>query len=60
MYVSGEIADLAAMARPSIGVVTAVQAVHLSRIGTLEAIERAKGELLEALPSRRHGRPERR
>ena len=50
MYVSGEIADLAAMAGPSIGVVTAVQAVHLSRIGSLEAIERAKGELLEALP----------
>ena len=50
MYVSGEIADLAAMAGPSIGVVTAVQPVHLSRIGTLEAIERAKGELLEALP----------
>ena len=51
MYLSGEIADLAAMARPSIGVVTAVQAVHLSRIGSLEAIEQAKGELLEALPA---------
>jgi UDP-N-acetylmuramoyl-tripeptide--D-alanyl-D-alanine ligase len=51
MYVSGEIADLAAMARPSIGVVTAVQAVHLSRIGTIDAVERAKGELLEALPA---------
>lgn len=51
MYVGGEIAELAAMARPSIGVVTAVQPVHLSRIGTLEAVERAKGELLEALPS---------
>jgi UDP-N-acetylmuramoyl-tripeptide--D-alanyl-D-alanine ligase len=50
MYVGGEIADLAAMARPSIGVVTAVQPVHLSRIGSLEAVERAKGELLEALP----------
>jgi UDP-N-acetylmuramoyl-tripeptide--D-alanyl-D-alanine ligase len=50
MYVGGEIADLARIARPSIGVVTAVQAVHLSRIGTLEAIEQAKGELLEALP----------
>jgi UDP-N-acetylmuramoyl-tripeptide--D-alanyl-D-alanine ligase len=50
MYVSGEIADLAAMGRPSIGVVTAVQAVHLSRIGTLDAVEKAKGELLEALP----------
>ena len=51
MYVGGEIADLAAIGRPSIGVVTAVQPVHLSRIGTVEAVERAKGELLEALPS---------
>jgi UDP-N-acetylmuramoyl-tripeptide--D-alanyl-D-alanine ligase len=50
MYVGGEIADLAAIGRPSIGVVTAVQPVHLSRIGTLAAVERAKGELLEALP----------
>jgi UDP-N-acetylmuramoyl-tripeptide--D-alanyl-D-alanine ligase len=50
MYVGGEIADLAAIARPRIGVVTAIQPVHLSRIGTLEAIEKAKGELLEALP----------
>lgn len=51
MYVGGEIADLAAMARPRIGVVTAVQGVHLSRIGTIEAVERAKGELVEALPA---------
>jgi UDP-N-acetylmuramoyl-tripeptide--D-alanyl-D-alanine ligase len=50
MYVGGEIRDLAAIGRPEIGVVTAVQAVHLSRIGTIEAIERAKGELVEALP----------
>ena len=50
MYVGGEIADLARMGRPRIGVVTAVQAVHLSRIGSIEAIEQAKGELLEALP----------
>ncbi len=51
MYVGGEIADLAAMAEPRIGVVTAVQPVHLSRIGTIEAVERAKGELVEALPA---------
>jgi UDP-N-acetylmuramoyl-tripeptide--D-alanyl-D-alanine ligase len=51
MYVGGEIADLAAMAEPRIGVVTAVQPVHLSRIGSIEAVERAKGELVEALPS---------
>jgi UDP-N-acetylmuramoyl-tripeptide--D-alanyl-D-alanine ligase len=38
------------MAMPEIGVVTAVQPVHLSRIGTIEAVERAKGELIEALP----------
>ncbi len=51
MYIGGEIADLAAIGRPSIGVVTAVQPVHLSRIGTIEAVERAKGELVEALPA---------
>ena len=50
MYVGGEIADLARIAQPSIGVVTAVQAVHLSRIGSIEAIAAAKGELIEALP----------
>ena len=51
MYVGGEIADLARIGRPEIGVVTAVQAVHLSRIGTIEAVARAKGELVEALPA---------
>ena len=51
MYTGGEIAELAAMARPEIGVVTAVQPVHLSRIGTIEAVEKAKGELVEALPA---------
>ena len=51
MYTGGEIADLARLARPRIGVVTAVQPVHLSRIGSIEAIEAAKGELLEALPA---------
>ena len=51
MYAGGEIADLARMAKPEIGVVTAVAGVHLSRMGTLAAIEKAKGELVEALPS---------
>jgi len=50
MYVGGEIAELARIGRPRIGVVTAVQPVHLARIGSIEAIEAAKGELLEALP----------
>ena len=51
MYVGGEIRDLAAIGRPSIGIVTAVQPVHLSRIGSLDAIEDAKAELIEALPA---------
>jgi UDP-N-acetylmuramoyl-tripeptide--D-alanyl-D-alanine ligase len=51
MYAGGEIADLARLARPRIGVVTSVQGVHLSRMGTIAAIEKAKGELVEALPS---------
>ena len=51
MYAGGEIADLARLARPKIGVVTAVHGVHLSRLGTISAIEQAKGELVEALPA---------
>jgi UDP-N-acetylmuramoyl-tripeptide--D-alanyl-D-alanine ligase len=50
MYAGGEIRDLAAIGLPSIGIVTAVQPVHLSRIGSLDAIEDAKAELVEALP----------
>ena len=50
MYAGGEIADLARIARPRIGVVTAIQAVHLSRLGSIEAIAAAKAELVEALP----------
>ena len=50
MYVGGEIRDLAAIGRPEIGIVTAVQGVHLSRIGSLAAIADAKAELVEALP----------
>ncbi len=55
MYIGGEIRELATIGRPSIGIVTAVQPVHLSRIGTIEAIEDAKAELVEALPSAADG-----
>jgi UDP-N-acetylmuramoyl-tripeptide--D-alanyl-D-alanine ligase len=51
MYLGGEIAQLTAIARPRIGVVTAVREVHLSRIGSIEAVEQAKAELVEALPA---------
>ncbi|CAN5859288.1 UDP-N-acetylmuramoyl-tripeptide--D-alanyl-D-alanine ligase [soil metagenome] len=50
LYTTGEIALLARLARPSIGVVTAVREVHLSRAGSLDAIEAGKRELVEALP----------
>ncbi len=51
LYTTGEIALLARLARPSIGVVTAVRGVHLSRAGSIEAIEAGKRELVEALPA---------
>ncbi len=51
MYVPGEIAELAAIALPEIGIVTAVRGVHLERAGSIDAIERGKGQLVEALPA---------
>jgi len=51
LYVPGEIDLLARLARPTIGVVTAVRGVHLSRAGTIDAIEAGKRELIEALPA---------
>ena len=51
MYVPGDIGQLARLARPSIGVVTAVRGTHLSRAGSIEAIERGKRELVEELPA---------
>jgi UDP-N-acetylmuramoyl-tripeptide--D-alanyl-D-alanine ligase len=55
MYAAGEIRELAAIAQPSIGVVTTVAPVHLSRLGSLDAIEDAKAELVEALPAAADG-----
>ena len=50
MYVEGDIRALCTLAQPRIGVVTAIDAVHAERAGDLDAIERGKGELVEALP----------
>lgn len=50
MYARGEIAELASLAQPRIGVVTLVAPVHLERLGSLENIAAAKAELVEALP----------
>lgn len=49
-YQVGEIAALCEWARPHVGVVNNVYAVHLERAGSLEAIIQGKGELVEALP----------
>ncbi len=50
MYTTGEIADLAEIAKPQVGVVTNVGPVHLERLGSMRAIADAKAELVEALP----------
>ena len=50
MYDVGEIADLARIGQPHVGVVTIIGPVHLERAGTIERIVEAKSELLEALP----------
>ena len=50
MSARGEIRDLAAMAEPTIGVLTNASAAHLQQLGSVEEVARAKSELAEALP----------
>ena len=47
----GHIALLCDVARPTVGVVTAVAAAHAELFGTVEEVAAAKGELVEALPA---------
>jgi len=47
----GQIADLCRIARPHVGVITNIGPVHLELVGSLEGVERAKGELVGALPA---------
>ena len=45
----GHVRDLCTIARPTIGVVTAVALAHTEAFGAIEEVARAKGELVEAL-----------
>jgi len=47
----GHIALLCNVARPTVGVVTAVVAAHTELFGSIEEVALAKGELVEALPA---------
>ena len=47
----GQIATLAEIAQPQIGVVTNVGPVHLELVDSLDGVARAKGELIAALPA---------
>ncbi len=50
MYIRGDIALLADIAQPHIGIITNVQPVHAGRAGSIENIALGKRELVEALP----------
>ncbi|RDI98390.1 UDP-N-acetylmuramoyl-tripeptide--D-alanyl-D-alanine ligase [Dyella solisilvae] len=46
----GDIAYLAAIARPDIGLVTTIAPAHLERMGSVEGVAETKGALYQALP----------
>ena len=47
----GDIAHLAAIARPDVGLVTLIAPAHLERMGTVEGVAKTKGALYQALPA---------
>jgi UDP-N-acetylmuramoyl-tripeptide--D-alanyl-D-alanine ligase len=46
----GQISELCKIARPHIGVITAVGPVHLELVGSVDGVARSKAELVAALP----------
>ncbi|MBN1220484.1 MAG: alanine racemase [Anaerolineae bacterium] len=46
----GEIAELARITQPQVGVITTINRTHLAYLGTLNNIAAEKGRLIEALP----------
>ena len=51
----GEIAELARLCTPRVGVVTQCAPAHLEGFGDVDGVARAKGELFESLPSEGFG-----
>lgn len=49
-YRRGEVAKIAAIVRPQIGILTAVSTQHAGLFGSLEKIKEAKYELIKAIP----------
>jgi UDP-N-acetylmuramoyl-tripeptide--D-alanyl-D-alanine ligase len=47
----GDIAYLAAIARPDVGVVNLIAPAHLERMGSIEGVAETKGALYQALPA---------
>ncbi len=47
----GDIAYLAAIARPDIGLVTLIAPAHLARMGSIEGVAETKGAIYQALPA---------
>ena len=46
----GQIAELCEIARPDVGVITAIGPVHLELVGSVDGVARSKAELVAALP----------
>ena len=46
----GQIAELCAIARPDVGVITSIGPVHLELLGTVERVAQAKAEVVASLP----------
>lgn len=47
----GDIAYLAGIARPDVGVITLIAPAHLQRLGSIEGVAETKGALYQALPA---------
>jgi UDP-N-acetylmuramoyl-tripeptide--D-alanyl-D-alanine ligase len=47
----GQIAELCEIARPDVGLITAIGPVHLELVGSVDGVARSKAELIHALPA---------